>query len=149
MLSFHKKFLTLFAALQLLSSQVIAETTTHISYSYSYTGSGLAEEISAELERIQENAYAENKFFEFVNADLPDYTMYILYTLSDNNGETNPFITKVAYASGWTPAGIYEGLLDHIDSLQNYAMSENKIIHFLDIKVTPNGNAYIIYEISK
>jgi hypothetical protein len=159
MISFHKYFLALFAVLQLLTSQVFAETTSHITYSQGFKGKGLTEGINAELDRIQENAYAENKCFEFLSITLTAYIsewgvhsshMYVLYNLSDKNGETNPFITKVAYASAWTPSGIYESLQNEINALQNSALNENKTINFLDIKITQNlGNAYIIYEISK
>lgn len=149
MLSFNKKFLALLAVLQLLANQVMAETTSHVACTYAMSGRGLAEEITVEMDRIQENASAENKFFEFVSITIEDYYMYVLYNLSDKNGEVNPCITKVAYATGWTYTGIHESLQEEINSIQNFALSENKSINFLDIQTTTNGNAFIIYEISK
>lgn len=157
--SFHKTFIALFTALQLFTVQSFAETTSHIAYSQGFKGSSLTEGINTELERIQENAYAEYKFFEFVTINLSTYIsewgvhsshLYVLYNLSDRNGETNPFITKVAYTSAWTSAGVYENIQKKINSLQNDALNENKTIHFLDFEISQDvGNAYIFYEISK
>ena len=159
MLSLPKTFVIFCVTCLLLSSSVIAETTTHYAYAQGFKGSSLTEEINTELDRIQKNAYAEDKFFEFVNLTLTSYIsewkthsshMYLLYTLSDRNGETNPLITKVAYASAWTPSGIYENLQDKVNHLQTDALNENKTINFLDTQITQGlGNAYIIYEISK
>lgn len=162
MQSFYKKTLSLFAILQLLTANVNAETTSHIALCQAYTGSGLAEEISAELDRVQENALAEGKFFEFTSAIFvknisKDWTalttqshFYVLYTLTDKMGETNPDILKVIHISAWTYSGLQERLQEEIDSLQNLALSENREIRFLEIKITQNsGNAYIIYEISR
>lgn len=148
MLSFTK-FLALFAILQIQTTQVIAETTSHVAYSNALSGRGLGESISLELDRIQENAYAENKFFEFVSIEIDDYYMFVLYNLSDKNGGGNHYITKVSYASGWTHSGIHESLQEAVNSAHNLALSENKSINFLDIQTTPNGNAFLIYEISR
>ena len=149
MLSLHKLFLPLFVALQLISNQVIADTATHIACTYAHSGRGLSEAINLELDRIQENAYNDNQFFEFISAEIDDYYMFVLYNLSDKNGETNPMKTKVAYGTGWSINGIHENLQEVLNFIQDSALIENKSMNFLDIQISQNGNAYIIYEISE
>lgn len=152
MFSFHKKLFIFFAFLQLIAVQVIAETTSHIAYTSAWTGGGIAKGLNDELNLAQEQAYNENKFFELVEISItPEWGYaYILYNLSDRMGETNSFITKIAYISAWTGGGIADKLQDEINSLQDFAFNENKLINIVDIKLTPEwGYGFIIYEISK
>lgn len=152
MFSFHKKLFIFFAVLQLIAVQVIAETTSHIAYTSAWTGGGIAKGLNDELNLAQEQAYNENKFFELVEISItPEWGYaYILYNLSDKMAETNSFITKIAYISAWTGGGIADKLQDEINSLQDFAFNENKLINIVDIKLTPEwGYGFIIYEISK
>jgi hypothetical protein len=148
----YKKLFTFFAVLQLLTVQVIAQTTSYIAYASAWTGGGIANGLNDELAFAQEKAYKDNKFFELTEISItPEWGYaYILFNISDKEDGTNPFITRVAYASGWTGNGIANSLQNEINSLQDFASNENKLIHILDIKVAPEwGYAYIIYEISK
>ncbi len=152
MFSFHKKLFVFFAFLQLSAVQITAETTSHIAYASAWTGGGIAKGLNEELNLAQEQAYNESQFFELVEISItPEWGYaYILYNLSNRKGETNSFITQVAYISAWTGGGIAEGLQNEIDSLQDSAFNENKLINITDIKIAPEwGYGYIIYEISK
>lgn len=152
MFSFHKKLFIFFAVLQLIAVQVNAATTSHIAYASAWTGGGIAKGLNDELNLAQEQAYNENKFFELVEISItPEWGYaYILYNSSDRMGETNSLITQVAYVSAWTGGGIADKLQDEINSLQDFAFNENKLINIVDIKIAPEwGYGYIIYEISK
>lgn len=152
MFSYHKKLLIFFAVLQLIAVPVIAETTSHIAYTSAWTGGGIAKGLNHELKIAQEHAYNESKFFEFVEISItPEWGYaYILYNISDRMGETNSFITHIAYVSAWTGGGLADKLQEEINARQDFAFNESKLINFIDIKVTPEwGDGYIIYEISK
>lgn len=152
MITFRQLLFISFTILQWMTVQAYAETNSHIVHTYAWTAHGLTEGLNEELMRIQEQAYNENKFFEFVSLSLPDagWNAFILYNISDRVGETNPFITQIAFATAWTPNGIAENLQDEINSLQNTAYHENKVINILDVKIRSKSFfGYLIYEISK
>lgn len=154
MFSLHKKLFIFIAFLQLITFQINAETTSHIAYTSALTGSGIAKKINNELNLAQERAENERKFFELLEISIiytVDYSAHILYNLSDRMGETNSFITKVAYVSTWTAKGLANDLQDEINSLQNFALNENKFIKIVDVMIRPDWgwDGYIIYEISK
>lgn len=153
MFSFHKNLFVFFAFLQLIAFQVTAETTTsHVAYTSAWTGGGIAKGLNDELILAQEQAYLESKFFELVEISIaPEWGYaYILYNRVDRMGKTNSFTTQVAYVSAWTGGGIADGLQGEINSLQDSAFNENRLINIMDIKITPEwGYGYIIYEISK
>ena len=152
MFSLHKMMFIFFAILQLVAVGVVAETTPHLIYTSAWTGGGLAKGLNEELTLAQEKAYDESQFFELVELSItPEWGYaYILYNTSDKLGETNPFITKIAYASAWTGGGIATGLQNEINALQDFAFKENKLLNIVDIKITPEwGYGYLIYEISQ
>lgn len=152
MFIFRKKLFAFFAALLLIALQVNAETTSHVAYTSAWTGGGIANGLNNELDFAQKQAKDESKFFELLEISIaPEWGYaYILYNLSDRMGETNSLITKIAYVSAWTGSGIADDLQEKINTLQSSAFNENKIINFLDIKITPEwGYGYIIYEISE
>lgn len=152
MFLFRKKLVAFFAALQLIAFQVNAETTSHIAYTSGWTGGGLGDGLNNELDFAQKQAKDEKKFFELLEMSItPEWGYgYILYNLSDKMGETNSLVTKIAYVSSWTGNGLAHVLQEKINFLQSSAFNENKIINFLDVKITPEwGYGYIIYEISE
>lgn len=152
MFSFHKQLFILFTVLQFMTLKITAETTSCIAYAAAWTGGGIATGLNDELQLAQEHAYNVGKYFELVEISIsPDWGYaYILYNLSDRMGETNPLITHVAYASAWTGPGLADGLQKEINFLEARAFIENKLINFIDIKLTPEwGYGYIIYELSK
>lgn len=151
MFSFYKRLFIFLAIFQLIAVQVIAKTTSHIAYVSAWTGGGIAQGLEDGLKLAQKQAYHERKFFELVEISIsPEWGYaYILYNISDRMGETNPVTTQIAYVSAWTGSGIADSLQDKINSLQNSAFTEKKLINFIDIKITPeHGYAYLIYEIS-
>jgi hypothetical protein len=152
MFPLYKKLWTLFAVLQLIVIHANAETTSHIAYISAWTGDGIAKGINKELNLAQKQADDESKFFELLEISItPEWGYaYVFYNLSDRMSETNSLITQVAYVSAWTAKGIANNLQNEINSLQNFAFNENKLINIVDIKITPEwGYGYIIYEISK
>jgi hypothetical protein len=153
----RKKLYILLAVLQLVALQISAVVTSHVAFDSAWTWNGIAEYLNDELNRIQEYACNEGKFFELLDIsiippktsssilDIRPFYIYIFYDLSDKGGETNSLITQVVCVSG-SPNSVAEKLQKEINSLQNLAC-DNKIINILYIKVIRNFG-YIIYEIT-
>lgn len=154
MSSFYKKLITIFTFLLLTVLQISAETTSHIEHISTWSGTSMAQEINEKLHIAQVLAYYDSKYFELVElcVDSQYGYAYIIYTLSDRMDETNPFTTKVAFATAWTSEGLTYAIQDEINSLQDFALNENKIINLIDVKIPYMhcwGCGFIIYEISK
>lgn len=150
MFSIHNKLLTLFAVFQLFVFQISAETHAYVAYTSAMSASGMTKELNNELSIIQEEAYNENKFFEVVEISIDGWwgNAYILYNLSDRNGETNSSFVQVASVTALTGSAMANKLQDEINYLQSNAFKENNIISIVDIKLSIDWG-FIIYEITK
>lgn len=145
-------FKNLLIALLLLTLQLKAETVSQIVYIPAWTARGMEQGLNAELNLAQAKAYSEGKFFKFVELSITNElgNAFILYNTSDKMGEINPFFIQVAYVPEWfSGSGMAEKLQDKINSLQNSAKKENKLINIVSIKIGIfNDDAFIIYETS-
>lgn len=150
MFSCYKKLFVLFAFIQLLAVQPLVQAETFCTYVGAWTYPSLEKEFNEKLIHITEQAANEKKFFELIEVSvLPGEYSFVLYNLTDREGETNPLIPQISWVRAFWGKGFEENLQARINSLQDDAYTNNKTINFIDIKFLPQLNGFLIFEISK